>query len=570
MPVNIEEHIRLLEAMVEQQKIHIQSQDARILEQEQTIAELRTLVDELRLLKAGLEETLEEFKRHLFGTKSEKTKTTPDSTVDETENPPVKTTVKEHTRTKKKKAKRDERYADIPVRDVIIPVPDKDRSCPYCNAQMILPGHKEVRTELRITPAKVERVRYMQEELICPECRKDGDGTIVQAETPVPLMAHSPASPSIVAYVMFDKSFVSVPYYRQETCMAQLGLELPRETMANWYIKCALEYFQPVYALMHRLLLQREVIHADETSCQVLREKGKAADSTSYMWIYLSGSDGLPPIVLYEYQAGRSGDFPKAFLDGFCGIVQCDGYSGYNKVEDVVLAVCSAHCRRKFYEALPLEWQKKLKLLDINSEMDVKDIQLPDPEQMKNMIPAEIGLVFFNKLFFIEKGLKGMDPEQRKKKRLEKEAPVWEKFWAWIETLKPLGGSKLEKAVNYSVNHRETLQSYMLDGRCELSNNKAERCAKSYAIGRKNSLFHTSAAGAQASALVYSMIETAKSNKLNVFQYLYVLLLYMPEHKDDPDAVETLLPWSDFIKEHCTGLIDVETITPENKPQLPI
>ena len=110
----------------------------------------------------------------------------------------------------------------------------------------------------------------------------------------------------------------------------------------------------------------------------------------------------------------------------------------------------------------------------------------------------------------------------------------------------------------------------MLDGRCELSNNKAERCAKSYAIGRKNSLFHTSAAGAEASALVYSMIETAKANKLNVFQYLYVLLLYMPEHKDNPDAVETLLPWSDFIKEHCTGRIDVETITPENKPQLPI
>ncbi|KAI4446709.1 hypothetical protein C823_001227 [Eubacterium plexicaudatum ASF492] len=110
----------------------------------------------------------------------------------------------------------------------------------------------------------------------------------------------------------------------------------------------------------------------------------------------------------------------------------------------------------------------------------------------------------------------------------------------------------------------------MLDGRCELSNNRAERCAKSYAIGRKNSLFHTSAAGAEASALVYSIIETAKANKLNVFQYLYVLLLYMPEHKDDPNAVKTLLPWSDFIKERCTGLIDVEAITPENKPQLPI
>ncbi len=124
----------------------------------------------------------------------------------------------------------------------------------------------------------------------------------------------------------------------------------------------------------------------------------------------------MPPIVLYN----SSSDFPKAFLDGFSGIVQCDGYSGYNKVEDVILAVCSAHCRREFYEALPAERQNKLKLLDINSETGAKDVQLPTPEQMESMIPAEIGLVFFNKLFFSEKGLKGMDPEQRKEKRLEK------------------------------------------------------------------------------------------------------------------------------------------------------
>ncbi len=570
MPVNTEDYIRLQGETIQHLKQHIQSQDARILEQEQTIAQLRALVDELLLLKAGMEETLEEFKRQLFGTKSEKTKAASADTVGGPEDPPVKTTVKEHARTKKKKATRDERYADIPIRDVMIPVPDEDRRCPYCNAEMVLLGHKEVRTELRITPAKVERVRYMQEELICPECRKDGDGTIVQAQTPAPLLAHSPASPSVVAYVMFDKSFVSVPYYRQEACMAQFGLDLPRETMANWYIKCAIEYFQPVYHLMHGLLLRRDVIHADETTCQVLHEKGKSAESTSYMWIYLSGSDGLAPIVLYEYQAGRSGGFPKSFLEGFSGIVQCDGYSGYNKVEDVILAVCSAHCRRKFYEALPPDRQKKMKLLDINSEADVKDVPLPGPEQMERMIPAEIGLIFFQKLFFIEKGLKGMEPKLRKEKRLEKEAPVWEKFWAWTATLTPLGGSKLEKAVKYALNHKETLCNYMLDGRCELSNNAAERRAKSYAIGRKNSLFHTSALGAQASALVYSIIETAKANKLNVFQYLYILLLYMPDHKNDPGAVKQLLPWSGFIKEYCTGLIDVETITPENKPPLPI
>lgn len=186
------------------------------------------------------------------------------------------------------------------------------------------------------------------------------------------------------------------------------------------------------------------------------------------------------------------------------------------------------------------------------------------------MIPAEVGLIYCNQLFFIEKGLKGMPSEMRKAKRLELEVPVWNAFWEWIDKLEPLGGSKLAKAVTYAKNHRETLCNYLLDGRCELSNNAAERRAKAYAIGRKNFLFHTSAAGANASAIVYSIIETAKANKLNVYQYLYMLLLYMPDYKNEPKGIEMLLPWSNFIKERCTGVIDTETITPENRGPLPI
>lgn len=125
------------------------------------------------------------------------------------------------------------------------------------------------------------------------QLQNNSDGTIVQAQTPAPLMTHSTALPSVVAYVMFDKSFVRVSYYRQEACIAQLRMELPRETMANWYIKCAMKYFHPIYGCLHRFLLQREVIHADETTSQVLRKKGKDADSTSYMRIYLIGSDSL-------------------------------------------------------------------------------------------------------------------------------------------------------------------------------------------------------------------------------------------------------------------------------------
>ena len=134
----------------------------------------------------------------------------------------------------------------------------------------------------------------------------------------------------------------------------------------------------------------------------------------------------------------------------------------------------------------------------------------------------------------------------------------------------PSGGSKLEKAANYARNHRDTLCNYLLDGRCEISNNAAERRAKSYAIGRKAFLFHTSVAGAGASAVMYSMVETAKANNLNVFQYLYTVLLYMPDYKNEPAGIEMLLPWSDFIKEHCSGLIDVENITPEKHDALPL
>ena len=154
--------------------------------------------------------------------------------------------------------------------------------------------------------------------------------------------------------------------------------------------------------------------------------------------------------------------------------------------------------------------------------------------------------------------------------RQEQEAPIWEEFWSWIDTLNPTGGSKLEKAVNYANNHHETLMNYMLDGRCEISNNAAERRAKTYVMGRKNFLFHDTTDGAKASAIVLSIIETAKANHLNIFQYLYTLLLYMPDYKNEPAGINQLMPWSEFIRERCSGVMDTETETPENRGSIPI
>lgn len=574
----MEQQMKLLQTVVEQQQAYIQAQnalvtekDARMAEKDETIAELRKLVDELQSLKANLEETLREFRRQLFGTISEKTIPKENDAADANpaeEKAPI--TVKEHTRERKPKSKREDLYANLPIREVKIPLTDEQRRCEYCNSEMTTMTYTPVREEIRITPAKVERIRLMQEVAICPECKKDGDGTVVKATVYPALLPHSPASASSIAYVIFGKCFMGLPYYRQESGMAELGFNLPRETMAGWVIYCAEHYFYPIYERMHEHLIKRDILHADETTCQVLREKGKSAESTSYMWIYLTGSDGMPPIILYDYTEGRGGNYARFFLEGFNGLLQCDGYQGYNKVADVILVCCLAHCRRKFYEAVPAGRRKSIKLLDINSETWLDDPILPEERELEKMIPAEIGLSYCNKLFYIERQLKALPAEERKGKREELETAVWNGFWKWMDTFQPLGGSKLQKAVNYAQNHRETLCNYMKDGRCEISNNAAERRAKSYAIGRKAFLFHTSVAGANASAVMYSMIETAKANNLNVFQYLYMVLLYMPDYKNEPEGIEQLLPWSDFMKGHCTGLIDVENITAEKHEPLPI
>ena len=249
-------------------------------------------------------------------------------------------------------------------------------------------------------------------------------------------------------------------------------------------------------------------------------------------------------------------------------MIQCDGYAAYRCIEDVILICCLAHARRKFFDAVPKGRQKRIRLLDINSEQ-----ALDDPistEEDENLLPAEKGVAFCNRLFFKEHLYKELSPEDRKAKRLEEETPIWDEFWSWIDTLDPSGGSKLEKAVKYALNHKESLMNYLLDGRCEISNNSAERKAKVYATGRKNFLFHNSVDGAKATAIVMSLVETAKANNLNAYKYLYTLLLYMPDYKNEPAGIEQLLPWSTFVQDKCSGIIDDSLELPENRGNLPI
>lgn len=525
--------------------------------QKETIESLRQLVDsqrrtieqmtrsheeqtaQLNQTIANLNETVEYLKKKLFASSSEKTKkdafpgqldlfneaeAAADPSVPE---PTLEEAVGGYKRkAKKPKATREEILAGLPVIEVPCTVADEDRNCPYCNTPMEVIGKKVVREELRIIPAKVERIRYVQEVLGCPECKKDGASVIVGAETPSPLLKHSLASPSTVAYVMYQKYVNSVPLYRQEADWKQLGVKLPRATLANWVIKCGIDYMEPVYERLHRHLLERDIIHADETPCQVLKEEGKTAQSRSYMWLYGSGNDGLPPIRLYDYQPSRGGYHAEKFLKGFSGYLTCDGFSGYNKLKDVIRCGCLAHMRRYWHDALPGKSKKS-----------------PDKT------PAEIGFDYCSQLFELEKEYADLDADTRK--AMTSKPAIWEAYWSWLETVNPAGGSRLAKAVTYAKNQKPYMENYLLDGRCSISNNIAENIARPYAVGRKNFLFHDTVKGARASSIIYSLVETAKLNNLNIYAYLETVLLYMPDYKNEPEGIEELMPWSDRIQQRC-------------------
>ena len=534
-----------MEALIQLQKETIESLrqlvDSQRLTIEQMVKSHEEQTAQLNQTIANLNETVEYLKKKLFTSSSEKTKkdtfpgqmdlfneaeATTDPSVPE---PTLEDAVGGYKRqAKKPKATREEILARLPVTEVPCTVADEDRNCPYCNTPMEVIGKKVVREELRIIPAKVERIQYVQEVLGCPECKKDGASVIVGAETPSPLLKHSLASASTVAYVMYQKYVNSVPLYRQEADWKQLGVKLPRATLANWVIKCGIHHMGPVYEQLHRHLLERDIIHADETPCQVLKEEGKTAQSKSYMWLYGSGNDGLAPIRLYDYQPSRGGYHAEEFLKGFSGYLTCDGFSGYNKLKGVIRCGCLAHMRRYWHDALPGKSKKS-----------------PDKTS------AEIGFDYCSQLFELEKEYADLDADTRKAKRLETEPAIWEAYWSWLETVEPAGGSRLAKAVTYAKNQKPYMENYLMDGRCSISNNIAENIARPYAVGRKNFLFHDTVKGARASSIIYSLVETAKLNNLNIYAYLETVLLYMPDYKNEPEGIEELMPWSDMIQQRC-------------------
>ena len=517
------------------------NKDAYIKHLENTIVNLNETIHSLQNQISTLTEMMMLLRKEKFGSSSEKTPKQLDGQIslfneaeieiDETAIEPVKKEVHGYTR-RNPKTKREELIKDLPVREVLCESALEDLECPRCTSQLKPIGKETVREELEYIPARLQIVRYVRMAYECPVCKHTDKPYIQKACTPTSLMNHSLASPSSVANVMYQKYVNAVPLYRQEKDWKNMGISLSRATMANWVIRCTQDYLLPIVKHMQKALLSRDIIHCDETPVQVLKEEGKKPQTKSYMWLYRTGNDNKSPIILYDYQPSRNGDHAVTFLKDFKGYVHSDGYSGYNKLSNITRCGCRAHLRRKFVEAI----QNK------------KDANAP-------LTSAKIGRDYCNQLFKIEESLKDLSPEERKRKRLELEKPVLDAFWCWLESLNVLKGSALGKAVTYARNQRPYMENYLLDGRCALSNNVAENAIRPFTVGRKNWLFADSPKGADASAAVYSIIETAKANNLNVYTYLQYLLLYMPDTdwRNYPEELDDLMPWSEVVQTECSN-----------------
>jgi transposase len=504
-----------------------------VAEKDVQIAELEQRKVELEALVKYYEEQLRLAKHRQFGSSSEKGET-PDQLglFDETENTAdpkaPEPEIEEITYSRRKHVgKREDDLSALPVETVEYALLESERVCPECSGALHEMA-KNVRRELKIIPAQVKVVEHRQAVYACRHCQSHSDHTpIVKAPVPEPVIKGSLASPSMVAHIMHQKYVMSVPLYRQEQALLREGISLSRQTMANWVIRASEDWLWPVYEKLRLQLLSREVLHADETVCQVLREPGKKANTNSYMWLYGTGGDATHPIVLYEYQPTRSSAHPKHFLSGWKGYLHADGYPGYHNLPPEITVIgCWVHMRRKFTDML-------------------KSTQLSDDYRSLAQEAVErIGV-----LFHMESLWKDKAPEARHELRLKESKPAAEAFFAWLGTLRVLPKSTIGIAVNYALGQRKWLMNIYLDGRLELSNNRAENAIRPFVVGRKNWLFCNSQKGARASAIVYSFIETAKANGLKPFDYLQFLLEVLPN--TTTGCLDALLPWGELVPDYC-------------------
>ena len=508
---------------------------------EDQIEELFKRIEELEKENSRLHETVAFLTHKLYGSRSEKTSSLQiegqmslfdeievceDQTVEE---PKLKDI--EGYRRKKAKGHKEQLLKNLPHHKKLCTLTEQERFCETCGAPLYSVGEEFVRTEVEYIPAQIRVIDYYRETFECRECRKAGREYMEKSPMPDAVMQHSLASPSTISWVIHQKFELAVPLYRQEKEWEMLGLKLSRATMANWIMVSFRDWLSPVVDLLKKHLLEESYLHIDETPVQVMNEEDRKNTTKSYMWVYSTIKESSHPIRYFEYQPGRSGQYPKEFLKGYNGFIHTDAYKGYEAVKGITRCFCWTHLRRYFVDALP------------------KDVKQKD-----NTIPAT-AIQYINKLFEIENRLEILSAEGRKEQRLIQEKPVLDAFWSWAETAaKEIAPrSKLGAAFTYAFNQKEGLMNYLLDGNCSISNNLAENCIRPFTIGRKNWLFSGSPKGATASGGIYTLVETAKANGLDPMKYITFILGDLPgtDYLNYPEYLDDYLPWGSIVQKRC-------------------
>lgn len=354
------------------------------------------------------------------------------------------------------------------------------------------------------------------------------DEHMVKADHPKALLHGSLVSPSLGAAIINGKYVNAVPLYRLEQEFQRYGLQITRQNMANWCIRLAEEYLSILYDHLHEELYFYHVIQADETPVLVNHD-GRKAGSKSWMWVYRSGHLYQDrQIVLYEYQQTRNASHPREFLKGYDGICVTDGYQVYHtlekELEELTIAGCWVHCRRRFDEALKL---------------------IPKPSQKESN--AFLLMKQIQAIYREEGKLNDLSSDERPKQRQAVIKPLVDAFFAYLKTINVSKKDKFGDAVRYARNQEKYLRVFLTDGDVPIDNNASERAIRGFCIGKKNWQMIDTIHGAKSSAIIYSIVETAKANNLKPFDYVQHLLEEIPKHMNDKDCsfLEDLLPWSE-------------------------
>ncbi len=400
---------------------------------------------------------------------------------------------------------------------------EEDKICKIHNQPLIKIG-EDIVEKLEIIPAKVQVVQQVTFKYKSPCCEKNFYSATKDPD-PIP---KSFASPSLLAYIATAKFVDGLPLYRQERIFERFSIDLNRTTAARWMIKMG-ELVQPLINLMHEDLMDSPVIHGDETEVQVLKEPDRAAESKSYMWCLARQSD--QPIILFRYYTNRSKKAVEDLLAEFKGVLICDGYKAYNCLLIMtccILAGCLAHVRRKFWQAEKIAKKEAKKGTEIT---------------------ASKAIAFIKKIYAIESEVKGKPPDEILKIRELKSAPILDEFLTWLKKTETaiLPSSPTGKAIQYALGQWEKLTYFTKNGLVAVDNNFMEAHIRPFVIGRNAWMFCDTPKGADASANLYSLVESAKANGVDPHDYLCLIFKELPR-SPTLSELEKLLPHR--VKEH--------------------